>query len=389
MILKIFFWLPLILILHTYIVYPLLLLVLDRLAGKNTSNKETGGNFKVSVLMAVHNEEAVIRQKIISLVRCDYPSENLEILVGSDASDDATDTILEELSRDNNGLIKLAKYTTRTGKPAIINDLSEKARGEILVITDANVIPEKDTITKLVRNFNNPSIGLADTWLISSTNGKDGIALPGKAYLSIESKMKLIEGRLWGTMMGPFGGFYAVRKSLYMPNSRDTLADDFRICMNVIRHGEKAICDHEAVVHEDISNNLADEFKRKVRISAGNFQNLKYFSGILIRPFSRISFSFISHKVIRWLAPVFWLILIVFNVMLIRESIFYFLFLLLQVIFLILPPLDILMKKAGINIVPLRFLTHLYMLNVALFTGLIKYLGGIKSGVWTPTKRFQ
>jgi hypothetical protein len=132
-----------------------------------------------------------------------------------------------------------------------------------------------------------------------------------------------------------------------------------------------------------------DEFNRKVRISAGNFQNLRHFSGLLIRPFSKWSFSFISHKVLRWLTPLFWLILIISNILLIKSSIFYSLFLLVQVIFIILPPLDMLLKRVSINIVPLRFFTHLYFMNAALFTGFLRYLGGIKSGVWAPTKRFQ
>ncbi|HVN57788.1 MAG TPA: glycosyltransferase [Bacteroidales bacterium] len=388
MIQRILFWLPLILILHTYAAYPLLLLIINRFSRNGKTIKEYPDQPYVSVLMAVHNEELVIEHKLESLFMSDYPAGKLEVLVGSDASDDMTDRILEEACKKHDSL-KVTTYGNRTGKPAVINDLSEKARGEILVITDANVIPEPSTIRLLVRNFSDETVGLVDSRLTSSNPRKDGIALPENAYLNIETMMKNTEGRIWGTMMGPFGGFYAVRKQSYQPNKNEILADDFRICMNVIKKGEKAISDPEAVVFEDLPNNISDEFRRKVRISAGNFQNLRYFSSLLLRPFSKWSFSFISHKVLRWLTPVFWLILVVFNIMLLNTSIFYFLFFLLQVIFIILPPLDILLKKTGINLVPLRFFTHLFMMNVALFTGLIKNLGGIRSGVWTPTKRFQ
>jgi cellulose synthase/poly-beta-1,6-N-acetylglucosamine synthase-like glycosyltransferase len=159
--------------------------------------------------------------------------------------------------------------------------------------------------------------------------------------------------------------------------------------MNVIKNGEKAISDPEAIVYEDVPNSLMDEFNRKVRISAGNFQNLSHFRKIVFKPFSKWSFSFVSHKVLRWLTPLFWLILIISNILLLNNSIFYFLFFLLQVIFIILPPLDIFFKRVGINLVPLRFFTHLYFMNAALFAGFLRYIGGIKSGVWTPTKRFQ
>jgi cellulose synthase/poly-beta-1,6-N-acetylglucosamine synthase-like glycosyltransferase len=388
MILKVFFWIPVLLILHTYVVYPLLLLLLDMIIKPEEREKKSEKLFSVSVLMAVHNEEQVLSQKIRALFDSEYPADLLEVLVGSDASNDGTDNILEDLKKIYPGL-NVFFYRERTGKPAVINNLSEIAAGELLIITDANVIPDRMTIRKLVRNFEDADVGLTDSRPLNSGFRKDGISLPETAYLSFESKLKYIEGRIWGTMMGPFGGFYAIRKRSYLPNKGDTLADDFRICMNVISKGEKAISDPEALVYEDVPNNLIDEFNRKVRISAGNFQNLKHFSGLLLRPFSRWSFIFVSHKVLRWLTPVFWLILIVSNILLLKSSIFYLLFFLLQVIFIILPPLDMLLKRAGLNLVPLRFLTHLFFMNAALFTGLLRYIGGINSGVWTPTKRFQ
>jgi cellulose synthase/poly-beta-1,6-N-acetylglucosamine synthase-like glycosyltransferase len=388
MILKILFWIPLLLILHTYVVYPVLLLLLDKLIKQPESDKNDHLNLSVSVLMAVHNEEKVIRQKINALFNSDYPPAILEVLVATDACSDDTDKILDELKKEYPQL-KVLRYSERTGKPVLINSLSENATGEILIITDANVIPDCCTIRKLVRNFEDGSIGLTDSRPLNTGLRKDGISLPETAYLSFESRLKHIEGRIWGTMMGPFGGFYALRKRSYLPNSDDTLADDFRICMNVIGNGEKAISDPEAIVYEDVPNNLLNEFNRKVRISAGNFQNLRHFSRLLFRPFSKWSFSFTSHKVLRWLTPLFWLLLIISNILLIKSSIFYFLFFILQVIFIILPPLDMFLKRLGINLVPLRFFTHLYFMNAALLTGFLRYLGGIKSGVWTPTKRFQ
>ena len=93
-------------------------------------------------------------------------------------------------------------------------------------------------------------------------------------------------------MMGPFGGFYAVRKSSYEPNTGNFLADDFRICMNVLRKGDKGSQRYEAIVYEDVSNNLSDEFRRKMRISAGNFQNLNHFAFLLLNPFRQWSFCF-------------------------------------------------------------------------------------------------
>jgi cellulose synthase/poly-beta-1,6-N-acetylglucosamine synthase-like glycosyltransferase len=388
MIFKIFFWIPVVLILHTYVVYPLLLIFIDKFRKKKTAPTDESFLPEVSVLMAVHNEEPVIKEKLDALFRSDYPSEKLEVLVGSDSSDDSTNTILAQALTDYPRL-RIYYFEKRIGKPAVINSLSENARGEILIITDANVIPDSHTIIKLVSNFADPRIGLADTRLVNTGMKNDGISVPEVAYISFESKLKQIEGDLWGTMMGPFGGFYAVRKRSYQPNTGNILADDFRICMNVLKRGEKAVSDNEAIVYEDVSNNLSDEFNRKVRISAGNFQNLNYFSSLLLNPFSILSFCFVSHKVLRWLTPLFWFIAIFTNIMLSLGSIFYLGLFLLQLIFIILPPLDILLKKLNINLVPLRFFTHFYFMNIALFVGFVNYLQGIKSGAWAPTKRHQ
>jgi len=388
MIFKILFWIPALLILHTYVIYPLLLILLSKFHKKEDMPLGEFSFPAVSVLMAVHNEESVLKEKLDALAGSDYPPEKLEILVGSDASADKTNDILA-VAGPGYPMLKALYFNERIGKPAVINTLSESAVGEILIITDANVIPDRNTIKVLVQNFNNPEIGLADTRLLNTGIKNDGISVPEVAYISFESKLKQIEGDLWGTMMGPFGGFYAVRKKSYQPNTGNILADDFRICMNVLRKGEKAVSDQHAVVYEDVSNNLTDEFNRKVRISAGNFQNLGYFSDLLLRPFSKLTFCFVSHKVLRWITPLLWFIAIFTNIILSAESIFYLVLLLLQVIFIILPPLDLILKKLKINLVPLRFFTHLYFMNIALFVGFVNYLQGIKSGAWAPTKRHQ
>lgn len=386
MIVKIIFWISVFLILHTYVLYPFLVFILGIFSGRKhfpSSVKEYSPT--VSVLMAAHNEEHVIREKIEALYSSDYP---LEVIVGSDASGDNTDKILDELKQKFTDL-KILRLSERHGKPAIINLLSEIATGEILIITDANVIPERDTVRKIIRSFADDDIGLTDSRLVSRSPKKDGISVPEIVYINIESRLKHTEGLLWGTMMGPFGGFYAIRKSSYEPNSGNILADDFRICMNVIGKGQKAVSDSEALVFEDVSNNLKEEFRRKVRISAGNFQNLKKFFWLILRPFSVWSFCFISHKVIRWITPFLWLTMLTMNIMLASDSIFYFSLLILQVIFIILPAFDILLKKFNIHLVPLRFFTHLFFMNMALFVGFIRYFRGINSGVWTPTKRYQ
>jgi hypothetical protein len=92
---------------------------------------------------------------------------------------------------------------------------------------------------------------------------------------------------------------------------------------------------------------------------------------------------------LRWLTPLLWLLVIAANIPLVSFSVFYMLLLILQGIFLLLPLLDFFLKKLNLHVVPVRFLSHLFFMNVALFVGFITFIKGIRSGAWTPTKRYQ
>jgi cellulose synthase/poly-beta-1,6-N-acetylglucosamine synthase-like glycosyltransferase len=219
---------------------------------------------------------------------------------------------------------------------------------------------------------------------------KDGISVQEKAYLSREVMIKHRESVLWGAMIGPFGGCYSIRKSLYTPVPSNFLVDDFYINMQVLRKGYRAINDVEAMVHEDVSNNLNVEFRRKVRIATGNFQNLMTFAGMLWPPFTGKAFSFFSHKVLRWKGPFFILMAIISSAFLaMEENCFYIISLAGIVFLLLLPLLDAMLKKFGIHIILLRFITHFVSMNIALLFGFFKFLKGVRTNVWKPTKRNQ
>ena len=149
--------------------------------------------------------------------------------------------------------------------------------------------------------------------------------------------------------------------------------------------GEK---EARALVDARIDEMMGDpEFRRKIRISSGNFQNLRTFCRLLWPPFSGLSFSFMSHKVLRWLGPFFLLLLLLAGFMLSRESQFYRVLLLAQGILLAVPFLDLLLRKIGIHIVFLRFITYFYSMNLALLLGFFKFLTRRETNVWKPTKR--
>ncbi|MGC9330500.1 MAG: glycosyltransferase [Bacteroidales bacterium] len=376
-------------ILHSYLFFPLLLKwkAQGKIFDAKTFSEKTNLP-SVSIIIAAYNEEAVIEEKVKSIFQNDYPSDKIEVLVGSDNSIDNTNQICRQLEKIYPNL-RFVAFDERQGKIPIINKLAKQATGSILIFTDANVIFDNNTIFELVKYFKNDAIGLVDSQMINTGLKKEGISFQEKSYISREVYIKHREGLLWGSMMGPFGGCYAIRKDLYQDVPVNYLVDDFYICMNVLQQGKKCINNLNAKVYEDVSNNLGDEFRRKVRIATGDFQNLKHFSHLLWPPWNPIAFCFWSHKVLRWVGPFFLLLIIISLSLLAFYYNFYFILAMITLLIFSLPFFDILLKIFNIHNVILRFATHFFTMNLALFTGFLKTLKGVNTNVWQPTKRYQ
>lgn len=386
-ILTILFWTALFTLVYHYVLFPILLNYLAK--GKHLTNDtyKTNELPTISVLLAVFNEESVIEEKIKSTFKTSYPLDKIEFLIGSDASNDNTDAIIKKY-QEKYPQIKLIRFEGRTGKPQIINQLETKAVGEILILTDANVFFEENCLFELVKHFKDQKIGLVGGNILNLDTKKDGISNQEKAYLSLETKMKYQEGVLWGAMMGAFGGIYAIRKTAYENVPKGYLVDDFYISMMVLIKEYKSINSLEAIAYEDVSNIPEEEFRRKVRIGIGNFQNLFKFKTLIISRFG-IAFSFMSHKIIRWKGP-FILLFLVLILPFIKHQHYIYDFIGLGVFTLLLTPIiDIIFKKLNLHLKILRFASHFIMMNLALLIGFFKFTFGLYGDTWTPTKRNQ
>jgi cellulose synthase/poly-beta-1,6-N-acetylglucosamine synthase-like glycosyltransferase len=396
---QIIFWFSVYGLFHSYVVYPVLL----RLIATNKKNNQelfTDETLpQVSFVMSLYNEASVIEEKLQTLIDSDYPTEKLNILIGSDCSDDATHQIVQQKIGDNPSFY-FYPFETRRGKPSVINDLVDKA-GEkapftdnhVLIISDANVMLETNTIRALAKHFKNEKIGLVDSNIIPPKvvqYQKDGIAASEKSYISGEVAMKHLEGKAWGRAMGPLGGCYAIRARLFEPVPPNNLVDDFYIAMKVFEKGALAINEPQAICYESVPNRIEEEFRRKTRISQGNFTNLATFKHLLWPIWSSLSFAFLSHKVLRWFGPFFILTALgaLAILAIIYNNLFYVVLLILMLFGLFgIPILDWLFRKMNFNVAILRYITYFNAMNLALFNGFIKYLKGGQNGIWQPTKR--
>ncbi|MCB9288601.1 MAG: glycosyltransferase [Lewinellaceae bacterium] len=394
--LAIAFWVSLLSIGHSYLFYPLLLRWLARGKKENQivySSEEAWP--PVSVIMSAYNEQSVIRQKMDSLLHLDYPQGKLRFYIGSDCSTDRTNTIIEEYASRNPHL-HFFPFSERRGKPGVINELTARAeekqgknKDHVFVITDASVMMDPHCLKALVRHFKNQEVDIVDAHMIHVGMREDGISRAEDEYISSEVGLKHREGLAWGKMIGPFGGCYAVRASRFSRVPPNFLVDDFYITMKVFEQGGKAISDLEATCREPVSHELREEFRRKARISAGNFQNLTTFTHLWWPPVRPLSFAFFSHKVLRWLGPFFIFAILLSSAILgFRGNLFYaLLFSVMAGGLILLPLLDLLLNSLGVNILPLRGARYFVMMNLALLQGFINFIKGIRSNVWEPTKR--
>lgn len=385
--LQFLFIVGLLFLIYSYLLYPLLLKYLLQKSATQEPHTTKYPLPSLSIIIAAHNEEKVLREKLDSILNCAYPQDQIELLIGIDASSDLSALIAEEY-QSKFAACQVFDFKERLGKIKIVNALVPKAQHALVVLTDANVLFTADTLMHLQAPFSDPKIGLVDSTMKHYGLKNTGISVPESAYIAGEVLLKEAEGKLWGAMMGPFGGCFAFRKSCFEPIPAHFLVDDFYINMICIEKGFRCITQTEAIVLEDVSNDLSIEFKRKIRISSGNFQNLRRFWPLLFK-FNWVSFAFFSHKVLRWILPVF---LVAMTLQIVQQhehslfyEILYFGLLLIPIAFAV----DYLSRKRGVHLVWLRFVIHFVSMNLALLIGLFRFFGGIRSSVWQPTKRHQ
>jgi len=395
-VLTLIFFTSLFALVHTYVLYPWLLKRWCRDKANNTCWFSEEDSWPVvSVICSVYNEEAVIEEKLRSLLSVDYPVARLHIYLGSDCSQDGTNEVVEAYAQKYDH-IRFFPFTERRGKPPVVNDLVQQATAEhgasaqhILLLTDANVMLTPSTLRKMIRHFKQPAIVLVDAHMRHTGMREDGISRAENQYISGEVLLKHREGILWQKMIGPFGGCYAIRSDYFTPVPPRFLVDDFFIAMSALQEGGGAINDLEALCFETVSHDVQEEYRRKRRISSGNFQNMVTFRELWWPPTSALGFAFFSHKILRWLGPFFLGVVFLFPAILgLMGNIVY------EVVFFILiggsvltVVMDAVTRKIGWNILPLRGVSYFLYMNLALLEGFFKYIKGIKSNVWQPTKR--
>lgn len=311
------FWFAACLLLYTYAGYPLWMYLRSRL--QPHPQRQASILPTVSIILAVHNGAALLRQKVAHLLSLDYPQERMEIEIVSDGSTDGTDDILNEF-RDPR--VKCFRCPEHSGKAAALNIGMQSATGEILLFLDIRPWVEKNALRLLISNFDDPRVGCVTGELVLRDDGHDaGAKVVGGLYWRYEQWIRNCEAKV-DSPLGVYGGFYAIRRKLASALPEGTILDDMLQPLSVIRQGYRSVVDLRARVYDIWPKSLRGEFNRKVRTLAGNFQLVQLAPWLLSRQ-NRLRFELISHKLLRLLVPFLLVILLLSSALLANRSLLY------------------------------------------------------------------
>jgi biofilm PGA synthesis N-glycosyltransferase PgaC len=271
----------------------------------------------VSIVMVVRNEATVIEDKLQNLLSLDYPEDRYEIVVTSDGSTDRTNEILSRYSSDHG--IRVIVKPQPQGKAAGLNDAVLAAKGDPVVFTDARQNIEPAAVRLLAENFADSTIGCASGELMLGDPAIGEVTTRMGLYWRIEKRIRELESAS-GSVVGATGALYAVRRTLLVPVPPGTILDDVYIPMNVVRQGYRVVFDSKARAWDLGDQGANREFTRKVRTLSGNYQLLQLAPWLLSSE-NPIRFEFVSHKLMRLVAP-FALLTALVTSLLIQEPVY-------------------------------------------------------------------
>ena len=422
---------------YAWIGYPLVLAAIVRLGAARRTAPTSALPGSVSFLFSAHNEEEHMAARLDNLL---HAVEELrpsgvrsEILAGVDGSDDRTARIARSLAAGH-AEIRVFESRERRGKMRVVKDLVAAAQSDVLVLTDANTFFRPGSTARLLRHFTDPAIGGVCGRLVlkgrnqvsgggeemsgdrgqgtgrpaevsdsvpSIVNRPSSIVnnslSPETSYWNWEAHLKLLESDL-DSCLGANGAIYAIRRELFWKNVPDnTVVDDFVIGMKVREAGRRMVYEPAAVAEEELPA-LAHEWRRRVRIGAGDFQALSFCGRCLLPRYGFFAWMFLSHKVLRWFTPHFMVAAVLLAILHCSLFIVHCPLFLPSIILLAgslaglsawaMGRLARAANPARRGLVSLLLLWELFVtMQAALFVGSLRYMRGDLKGHWTRTPR--
>ena len=386
----ILFWVSLAILFFCYIGYGILLFFINTLRAvfiiKN-KHPDIKKGLSITLIVAAFNEELMLEQKIKNTLAIEYTAGILKIIFVTDGSTDGSVQLIERYPS-----ITLLHQPERKGKFAAIKRAMYIVKTPIVVFSDANTILNKECIERIATHYHDTKVGgVAGEKKISRNHHVSAVGEAEGLYWEYESFMKKLDAG-FNTVAGAAGELFSIRTELFKELDDELILDDFVISMQVCLQGYKIEYEPGAFATELPSVSLAEEEKRKVRISAGAYQSIGYLKKCLnIFKYPLLSFQYISRRLLRWVfCPLMLIFLLLTNIYIVRSQPVnnsYNWFLYGQVLFYFLALFGWLLilsgKRAGLLAIPFYFV----FMNYCLVKGFIKFLKGKQTVLWEKSLR--
>jgi cellulose synthase/poly-beta-1,6-N-acetylglucosamine synthase-like glycosyltransferase len=372
------------LILYTYFGYLILVLVLGKLFPKKVIKEDIYPT--VALMIAAYNEEDDIAAKLENSLALDYPKDKLRIIVTSDGSTDTTDNIVKTFTERG---VELIRIEGRVGKTEARNRALRQVDSEIIIFSDATTIYDRNAVKMLMRNFADPKVGMATGQLIYRDPENTQVGIGQRLYWKYETMIKMAQTNL-GTLTGSIGCMTAFRREAYTDLPANII-EDFTEPLMFVQKGYRIVFDADAVCYEDALQKTDKEWNMRVRVIRGGMTGMLYARNIL-NPFKYAvpSFQLISHKILRWLVPVFGILLVLSTfatVLLQPENQLVDVFFRLQMLFFVMAGAGYMMEKSGFHSKVLAIPLYFTLINLASLVALYKTMTSELDATWEKAHR--
>jgi cellulose synthase/poly-beta-1,6-N-acetylglucosamine synthase-like glycosyltransferase len=359
--LEIVFWASLAALAWTHLGYPVAVAALARLRPRPP--RRAAILPAVTLVVPAHNEEDVIERKLENVLALDYPGDRLEIVVASDDSSDATHDIVARFEPRGVRLIRCE----RGGKVAAQDRAVRETSGEIVAFGDANVEWDADALRELVAPFADPAVGMAcgQVRLVNPVGGTNQEGVYWRYEMWLRARESLVH-----SMTGSNGAIYAVRREAYREVD-PRFGHDLSFPYLMVQNGYRAVYEPQARATENMTTDIEDEFRRKVRMFEHAW--LMLFRGRMFR--LRVGpvywVELVSHRLLRYWSGPLHVVLLAASALLAGTATVYAVALGVQLAGLALVGVSILARG---RIRPLRILHYYLLVTLATVIALGGYL---------------
>ncbi len=257
----------------------------------------------LTVLLTVHNEERVIERRIRNLLDCHYPKDQIKILIASDGSTDRTNEIVSNFDDDRVSLFE----SPGLGKTGTQNEALKKVNSDVVVFTDADIVFDPQFLQTIADRFRDPKVGAVDGRLLYATNSADANTTSQGFYWNYEMTVRHLESQL-GWLAVVAGASFAVRRDL-LQTMDPSIGEDCIVPLDVVQQGYRVVHEPNAKAFDEFEEGSGITLRRRIRQTLRNWQGT-WSRPALLNPLRHpwYSLALWSHKLLRWLSPVFLLV---------------------------------------------------------------------------------